>query len=159
MTTTQNTSRTSWALTATRFRDVGGSRFPGTSLLARRRASAAGPMTRSKAPLLRGSARIAASSIRPWASTTTPQCQLPTSTPSSPICVRCRQKSSPKAFMAHLSAAVCCWQILLQNSFSGELRKFKRLLMRSARGHVRDHIVLHKDDHRPWYGLSQALQR
>src|SRR5712691_3901796 len=45
-----------------------------------------------KRAITQASARMAASSIRPWASTTTPQCQLPTSTPSSPICVRCRQK-------------------------------------------------------------------
>src|SRR5216684_765771 len=91
------------ALAAPSFRDPGASRFPGTSPLARRMASAAGLMTRSNAPSLRASARMAASSIRPWASTTTPQCQLPTSTP---ICVRCRQKSSPKTLMPRLCGAV-----------------------------------------------------
>jgi tetratricopeptide (TPR) repeat protein len=66
--------------------------------------------------------------------------------------------------LAELSGSLACrndryWQILLQKSFSGEVRKFKRLLMRSARGDVRDHIVLHKDDHRSSYRPSRALQR
>jgi len=43
--------------------------------------------------------------------------------------------------------------------FFGGSTKIKRLLMRSARGDVRDHIVLHKDDHRSSYRPSRALQR
>jgi len=39
--------------------------------------------------------------------------------------------------------------ILLQKSFWGGERKFLELLMRFARGNVRDHIVSSKIDHGP----------
>ncbi|MGY3594806.1 mono/diheme cytochrome c family protein [Bradyrhizobium sp. USDA 4341] len=61
------------------------------------KALAVGLTTRSNARSLRASARTAASSIRRWASITTPLCRLPISTPSSPICARCRQRNSLKA--------------------------------------------------------------
>jgi hypothetical protein len=41
--------------------------------------------------------------------------------------------------------------ILLQKSFLADERNFSGPLMRSARGDVRDHIVLYKDDHGPSY--------
>ena len=43
------------------------------------------------------------------------------------------------------------WQILLQKSFWGDERNFSGPLMRSARGDVRAHIILHKNDHGPSY--------
>ena len=42
---------------------------------------------------------------------------------------------------------VGCWQILLKKSFLAGEQNFSGPLMRSARGDVRDHIVLHKNDH------------
>jgi hypothetical protein len=47
--------------------------------------------------------------------------------------------------------SVCNLQILLQKSFLADERNFSGPLMRSARGDVRDHIVLHKNDHGPSY--------
>jgi hypothetical protein len=51
------------------------------------------------------------------------------------------------------------WMILLQKSFRDDERNFSGPLMRSARGDVRDHIVLHKNDHGRSYRAWQALQR
>src|SRR6266446_5987350 len=41
--------------------------------------------------------------------------------------------------------------ILLKKSFLADEQNFSGPLMRSARGDVRDHIVLHKNDHGPSY--------
>jgi hypothetical protein len=41
--------------------------------------------------------------------------------------------------------------IVLKNSFLRDERNFLGSLMRFARDDVRDHIVLHKDSHRPSY--------
>jgi hypothetical protein len=41
--------------------------------------------------------------------------------------------------------------IVLKKSFWGDERNFLGPLMRFARGGVRDHIVSHKNDHRPSY--------
>jgi hypothetical protein len=43
------------------------------------------------------------------------------------------------------------WQIELKKSFLGDERNFLGPLMRFARDDVRDHIVLHKNSHRPSY--------
>jgi hypothetical protein len=48
--------------------------------------------------------------------------------------------------------------ILLQKSFWGGERKFLELLMRFARGDVRDHIVSHKNDHGASYERYGVLQ-
>jgi hypothetical protein len=48
-----------------------------------------------------------------------------------------------------LDADFGCWQILLQKSFWGAERKFLEPLKHSARGDVREHIVLSKTDHGP----------
>jgi hypothetical protein len=54
-------------------------------------------------------------------------------------------------FVATCNGEVCSWQILLQKSFSPDARNFLGPLMRSARGDVRAHIILHKNDHGPSY--------
>jgi hypothetical protein len=41
--------------------------------------------------------------------------------------------------------------IPLKKSFLADEQDFSGPMMRSARGGVRDHIVLHKDDHGPSY--------
>jgi hypothetical protein len=46
---------------------------------------------------------------------------------------------------------VCFWQILLKKSFLADEQNFSGPLMRSARGDVREHIVLYKNDHGPSY--------
>ena len=51
------------------------------------------------------------------------------------------------------------WQILLQKSFWGGERKFLEPLMRFACDEMRDHIVLHKNDHGPRYRSYRALQQ
>ncbi len=43
------------------------------------------------------------------------------------------------------------WQILLKKSFLAGEQNFSGPLMRSARGDVRHHIFLHKNDHGPSY--------
>ena len=47
----------------------------------------------------------------------------------------------------------------VEKSFLGDERNFLEPLMRSARDNVRDHIVLHKNDHRPSYRRYRAFQR
>jgi hypothetical protein len=42
---------------------------------------------------------------------------------------------------------VCFVPIVLKKSFLGDDQKFSGLLMRFARGGMRDHIVSHKNDH------------
>ena len=44
----------------------------------------------------------------------------------------------------------------LQKSFSGDERKFLEPLMRVTRGDVRDHIVLHKNDHGRSYRIGPS---
>jgi hypothetical protein len=63
------------------------------------------------------------------------------------------RKSRPYGGMSALP------RILLKKSFRDEERNFSGPLMRSARGDVRDHIVLHKNDHGRSYRAWQALQR
>ena len=48
--------------------------------------------------------------------------------------------------------------ILLQKFFWGGEPKFLEPLMRFTRGNVRDHIVSHRNDHRPPYRSFRALQ-
>jgi hypothetical protein len=48
---------------------------------------------------------------------------------------------------------------VLQKSFWGDDQNFSGLLMRFARGDMRDHIVSHKNDHGPWWRHYRALQR
>jgi hypothetical protein len=50
------------------------------------------------------------------------------------------------------------WQIVLKKSFFGDERNFPGPLMRFVRGDVRDHIVSHKNDHRPSYRRYRPLQ-
>jgi hypothetical protein len=47
------------------------------------------------------------------------------------------------------SVDVRSWQIVLKKPFSPDERKFLGLLMRFARGDVRDLIVSHKNGHGP----------
>jgi hypothetical protein len=48
--------------------------------------------------------------------------------------------------------------ILLQKSFWGDDQNFSGLLMRFARGDMRDHIVSHKNDHGASYERYGVLQ-
>jgi hypothetical protein len=48
--------------------------------------------------------------------------------------------------------------IVLQKSFWGDDQDFSGLLMRFARGDMRDHIVSHKNDHGAPYGRYGVLQ-
>jgi hypothetical protein len=54
---------------------------------------------------------------------------------------------------------VAYWQIVLQKSFWGDDHNFSGLLMRFARGDMRDHIVSHKNDHGASYERYGVLQR
>jgi hypothetical protein len=54
---------------------------------------------------------------------------------------------------------VCLWQILLQKSFLTDERIFLGPLVRCSCCDVRDHIVSHRNDHRPPYRSYRALQR
>jgi len=49
-------------------------------------------------------------------------------------------------------------QIFAERLASADERNFSGQLMRSARGDVRDHIVLLKNDHGPSYALSGVMQ-
>jgi hypothetical protein len=51
----------------------------------------------------------------------------------------------------HEGRDVSFWQIVLQKSFLAGDGNFLEPLMRFARGDVRDHIALHKNDHGPSY--------
>jgi hypothetical protein len=51
-----------------------------------------------------------------------------------------------------------CRVILLKKSFWGDDQKFSGLLMRFARGDMRDHIVSHKNDHGASYERYRVLQ-
>jgi hypothetical protein len=65
----------------------------------------------------------------------------------------------PEADIVKAGRHVSKVPILLQKSFSGEERKFWRLLMRFACGDVRDLIVSHKNDHGPSHRRYRALQQ
>jgi len=63
-----------------------------------------------------------------------------------------RMSALPRqADMVRLTAYVRKVPILLKKSFLADEQNFSGPLMRSARGDVRDHIVLHKNDHGPSY--------
>jgi hypothetical protein len=67
---------------------------------------------------------------------------------------RCEQMFSAlplKADIAEYGRHVRFVPILLKKSFLAGEQNFSGPLMRSARGDVRDHIVLHKNDHEPSY--------
>ncbi len=67
---------------------------------------------------------------------------------------QCEQMLSalpPRADIAQRSRHVRFVPILLKKSFLADEQNFSGPLMRSARGDVRDHIVLHKNDHGPSY--------
>src|SRR6266478_8626778 len=64
-----------------------------------------------------------------------------------------------KADIAQCGRHVRFVPILLKKSFLADEQNFSEPLMRSARGDVRDHIVLHKNDHGPSYRAYRALQR
>ena len=48
--------------------------------------------------------------------------------------------------------------IVLKKSFWGDDQNFSGLLMRFARGDMRDHIISHKNDHGASYGRYAVLQ-
>jgi hypothetical protein len=50
------------------------------------------------------------------------------------------------------------WQIVLKKSFWGDDQNFSGLLMRFARGDMRDHIISHRNDHGASYGRYAVLQ-
>jgi hypothetical protein len=53
---------------------------------------------------------------------------------------------------------VAYWQIVLKKSFWSDEENFSGLLMRFARGDMRDHIVSHKNDDGASYKCYRALQ-
>src|SRR5258705_5038871 len=53
---------------------------------------------------------------------------------------------------------VCFVPIVLKKSFWGDAQNFSGLLMRFARGDMRDHIVSHKNDHGASYERYGVLQ-